>query len=222
MSGTALHIDIVSDVICPWCFIGKRNLETALAGLGSDQEVRIRWHPYQLDPAVPEGGVDRRAYFERKFGSVRAVEKAFSRVEELGAKAGIGFQFGSIGKMINTLGLHALLHEAGREGFQHDLQEIFFRAYFIEGRDLSQLDVVAELLQPWGWDEAKVRTVSTSEESRRSVQERIRQVREQGVDGVPFFIINHLVTFSGAHPPEVFREVIAEALNSGEEFLPGD
>src|SRR5947209_1031359 len=140
-------VDVISDLICPWCYIGKRRLERAVAALAGRHEVRVRWHPFQLNPQMPRGGMDRRAYRTAKFGSWERSQALDARVAAVGAAEGLVFAFDKIGRTPNTLDAHRLIRVAGQVGVQDAVVEALFRGYFTEGRDLSDrqtlLDVVA-------------------------------------------------------------------------------
>src|SRR5215471_6673714 len=141
----SLAVDVISDVICPWCYIGKRRLEKAVAALGVP--VKVRWLPFQLDPAMPKEGVSRRAYRTKKFGSWERSQELDARVVAVGEAEGIHFAFDRIERTPNTLDAHRLVGLAERQGVQDAVVEVLFRAYFTEGRDISNqqtlLDVVA-------------------------------------------------------------------------------
>ncbi|MGA8603184.1 MAG: DsbA family oxidoreductase, partial [Beijerinckiaceae bacterium] len=136
-----LTIDIVSDVVCPWCYIGKRNLEAALAELPRD-DIEIRWRPYQLDPTIPPEGIARRAYLERKFGE--RVDEIYTRVAAAGRDAGIDFAFDRIERSPNTLDAHRLIRWSQSVGKQVELVERLFRDFFVEGRDVGDRAVLIE------------------------------------------------------------------------------
>jgi predicted DsbA family dithiol-disulfide isomerase len=214
MENKTLHIDIISDVVCPWCYVGKRNLEKALASLKTPTKAHVRWHPFQLDPDIPSQGVERLTYFKRKFGGEKAMENIFQHLRSVGRQAGIEFNLEAMPKAINTLNLHVLSHVAAHEGFQHELQETFFRAYFVDGVDLSKEEELARLLAPWGWDQEKIASMLSDASIRQEVLESIRYAQALGVSGVPFFIFNRKYALSGAQPPEVFDEALNETLNA--------
>src|SRR3954466_1519161 len=144
----ALTVDVISDVICPWCYIGKRRVEKAVAAVAGRHEVRVRWHPFQLNPQMPKGGMDRRAYRTAKFGSWEKSQALDAQVAAVGAAEGLVFAFDKMRRTPNTLDAHRLIRLAGQEGIQDAVVEALFRAYFTEGRDISDrqtlLDVVAE------------------------------------------------------------------------------
>jgi predicted DsbA family dithiol-disulfide isomerase len=205
----ALHVDVISDVICPWCFIGKRRLEKAVAA--HDGLVRVRWLPFQLNPQMPKEGVSRREYRTRKFGSWERSLELDARVMEVGKSEGIPFAFDRIERTPNTLDAHRLIWLADEEGVQDAVVEVLFRAYFTEGRDISLrqklLDVVAEA----GLDRGKAEGVLRSGGGQEAIREADELARRVRVEGVPFFVINGRVTLSGAQPPEAFLAAFKQA-----------
>ena len=142
-----LTVDVISDVICPWCYVGKRRLEKAVAAVAGTHEVVVRWHPFQLNPQMPREGMERRAYRTAKFGSWERSLELDARLVAVGAGEGITFAFDKIERTPNTLDAHRLIRLAGEQGVQDAVVEALFRAYFTEGRDISDrrtlLDVVA-------------------------------------------------------------------------------
>ncbi len=200
-----IRIDIVSDVACPWCYVGKKNLENALPQL-EEYNISINWHPYQLDPNIPKKGVNRDQYLQNKFGSAERYKQLSDHLHNAGKKAGIDFNH--IKKAPNTLVLHQLLHVASEEGFGNDLKEAFFRSYFVDGRDMTSLDVLIEILSEFGWKPEKTKLLIENEDLANEVKSRIRQSQEMGVRGVPYFIFNQKYAFSGAQPTDVFVKVI--------------
>lgn len=204
-----ITIDIVSDVVCPWCYVGKKRLESALAEMGNPEDIVINWHPYQLDPTIPEEGVDREKYFIKKFGDTGKIRQMFDHLTNVGKADGIDFQLDVISKSINTFSLHKLLHVAGEEGFKAELEEIFFKAYFTEGKDLSDLAVLTTLLTVFGWDEEKIKTIMADDSVGYAVRQEINHYQGMGVSGVPFFVINDKYGISGAQPSDVFVQALS-------------
>src|SRR3954447_18065776 len=141
----ALHVDVISDVICPWCFIGKRRLEKAVAAVESQHEVRVRWLPFQLNPTMPKEGISRREYRTRKFGSWERSLELDARVVAVGEAEGIQFAFDRIERTPNTLDAHRLIWLADEEGVQDAVVEALFRAYFTEGRDISERQALIDV-----------------------------------------------------------------------------
>lgn len=207
MNNNALQIDIVSDVACPWCYIGKKHLEKALESFDS-QPVEITWHPFQLDPTIPAEGLDKEEYFINKFGSKERIEPMFQRVVGVGEQAGIKFDFDKMPKAINTIPLHKILHIAREEGTQIELEEKFFKAYFTDGIDFSEKEQLIAFMADFGWSPEKTEGVLANEEITYHVTQEIRHFQNLGVSGVPFFILNNKYAISGAQPTNVFLDTL--------------
>ncbi|HVY04332.1 MAG TPA: DsbA family oxidoreductase [Burkholderiales bacterium] len=211
----SFQIDIISDVVCPWCFIGKRNLERALEAWEAQHPgdaPAIRWHPFQLNPDLPAGGVPRKEYLERKFGGPARAKEIYARVEAAGKRAGIDFAFDAIAVQPNTIDAHRLLNFAGEHGGQDAAAEAIFRRYFLEGADLSSIDILADIAQQAGLDRAQAAAYLAGDADRDLIEEQDRRARAIGVEGVPFFIFNQRVALSGAQPPEVILRAMEQAL----------
>jgi len=202
-------IDIISDVICPWCFIGKRRLEKAIAA--QPHEVRVRWLPFQLNPIMPKEGISRRDYRTKKFGSWEQSQQLDARVVAVGKEEGIEFAFDRIERTPNTLDAHRLIRLAEKEGIQDTVVEVLFRAYFTEGRDLSNrqtlLDVVAEV----ALDRGKAEDILNGDGGMEAIREAGELSRRFPVQGVPSFIINEKSSLSGAQQPDAFLEAFRQS-----------
>ncbi|MGB7540750.1 MAG: DsbA family oxidoreductase [Burkholderiales bacterium] len=209
-----LAIDIVSDVVCPWCFIGKRRLEAALElyrGRNPDASApTVTWHPFQLNPDMPAEGIARDEYVRRKFGPERA-KNVYDRVAAVGGQVGIPFAFDKVVRQPNTLAAHSLIALAADSGRQDAAVEAFFRAYFLDGRDLTSADTLAEIALAAGLDADDIKAVLASGEAKAHIEAEDKQAREMGVEGVPFFIFNHRIAVSGAQEPEALLEAMLEA-----------
>jgi predicted DsbA family dithiol-disulfide isomerase len=210
--GAAMTIDVVSDVVCPWCYIGKRRLEAALAERGGASPV-VRWHPFQLNPDIPPGGVDRRTYLEEKFGGPERAREIYARVEAAGREVDIPFEFERIERQPNTLDAHRLIAwaQAVDPARGDRLVEALFRAYFTEGVDLGSLDALVLLAAEAGLDGDAARAHLTSPAGRAEIAEADERVKSMGIGGVPFFILNRRLAVSGAQPPEVLRDALEQA-----------
>lgn len=204
-----VKLDILSDPICPWCYIGKANLDRALERSG-DHPFEIEWHPFQLNPDMPAEGADRRTYLEAKFGGKAQAVKAYARVNELAAAAGLGLNFEAMERTPNTLNAHRLIHWAGIEGRQSLVVSALFRAYFTEGRDIGDVEVLADLADSAGMDGAVVARLLASDSDITEIQARDRHSREMGITAVPTFIVDHRHAVPGAQPPEMWDKVIAD------------
>lgn len=211
-----LQVDVVSDVVCPWCYIGKRRLEAALAQLREsepDLMVDVRWHPFQLNPDLPREGTSRRSYLEAKFGGPLRAQEVYARVAVAGRTVDIPFAFDAIERQPNTLDAHRLIAWAqGRpEGDADALVERLFRAYFIDGRFVGDHDELVRLAQDAGFDGDDARSMLTSTALDAEVSEADRRARALGVGGVPFFIFNGKQAVSGAQEPAALIDAIAQA-----------
>jgi predicted DsbA family dithiol-disulfide isomerase len=218
-----IKIDIVSDVACPWCYVGKRRLEKALA-MVPDIGVDITWQPFQLDPTIPAAGKDLKQYYQDKFGSEQKVKEIFEHMETVGDAEGIAFDFMKMQKTMNSLPLHVLMQQADEEGFKTTLKERFFKAYFEETIDLSEPNNLVKIMAEFGWAETKVLEILAKEKLKETVKEKIGFFQARGVSAVPFFIFNDKYGISGAQPPEVLvktlkniqMEMQNEAISAGE------
>ena len=211
-----LTVDVVSDVVCPWCYIGKRRLEVALARLREvepDLPVQVRWHPFQLNPGVPREGIDRREYLEAKFGGPDRARQIYARVGAAGATVGIPFAFDAIERQPNTLDAHRLIAwaQARHEGDPDALVENLFRAYFLDGRFLGDREELVKQAEAVGYDADDARRFLASEDQQAEVAAADQHARELGVSGVPFFIFGGKTAVSGAQEPETLLEAIAQA-----------
>ena len=210
-----LTIDVISDVICPWCFIGKRRLERALDGRG----VSVRWHPFQLNPEMPREGIERKAYRIRKFGSWERSQELDAQVAAAGHGEGIAFNFERQSRTPNTLDAHRVIWLAGERGVQDAVVEALFLAYFTDGRDLSDRATLAEIAAGVGLDRAEVDELLAGDQGLDVVRAGEGQARRLGVSGVPFFVVNGRVALSGAQPPELFLQAFEQA---GEAAVAGE
>jgi predicted DsbA family dithiol-disulfide isomerase len=208
-------IDVVSDVVCPWCFIGKHRLEAAIAEWRRDDpqaSFTVNWHPFQLNPDLPPEGVDRRAYLEAKFGGPERAAAIYDRVRAAGRTAGIAFEFDRIARQPNTLDAHRLVSWAQAQRDAGDLVEALFRAYFLEGRYVGDRAVLAAIAGEAGFDAAAARSMLDSGALAAEMGAMDRRVRELGVTGVPFFILNDRIAVEGAQEPPALVAAFAEAL----------
>jgi predicted DsbA family dithiol-disulfide isomerase len=203
-----VRIDVFSDVVCPWCFVGKRRLEQALAG-AKIADAEVHWHAFQLNPDLPPEGVDRRQYLEAKFGP-GAMERIHARLDEAGKSAGIEFQFSKIDRSPNTLDAHRLLWLAGTQGRQGALKEALLRAYFLEGQDVGDRTVLAGIAAQAGL-EADIPAWLASDAGIREVRTDLAQAARLQISGVPFFIFDGRLALAGAQSPEVFLQALDEA-----------
>lgn len=204
-----IKLDIFSDPVCPWCYIGKANLDRALEA-APDHPFEIEWHPFQLNPGMPLGGVDRAEYLEAKFGGKARAVEIYARVEQAARDAGLAIDFPSIKTMPNTLNAHRLIHWAGLEGRQTSIVAALFRAYWREGRDIGDAATLTDIAEAAGMDRALTQRLLATDEDAEALKARDIHARERGVTGVPCFIIGNQYVVSGAQPPETWANVIAE------------
>ncbi|SDE11278.1 DsbA family oxidoreductase [Limimaricola pyoseonensis] len=204
-----VKLDILSDPICPWCWIGKANLDRALAD-HPDHPFTIEWHPFQLNPDMPAGGMDRRAYLEAKFGGREGATKAYAPIVERAAEAGLELNLDRIARTPNTLDAHRLIHWAGIEGRQTAAVSALFKAYFTEGRDIGDHDVLADIADSLEMDAAVVRRLLESDADAETIRNRDAHSREMGVQAVPTFIVGQRHAVPGAQPPELWAQVISD------------
>jgi predicted DsbA family dithiol-disulfide isomerase len=211
-----LRIDIVSDAICPWCYIGKRQLEHALTILAEEGlYFSVRWNPFQLNPDMPKEGRDRAGYRAMKFGSVERARELDKRVAGAAANVGLEFHHDLMLRTPNTLDAHRLIWLAGQDGMQDAVMEAVFAAYFTEGRDIGDCGVLADCAARAGMDRAAVAKYLAGEVAAKEVLAADHAAREAGVNGVPSFFLDGYGLYSGARS----AETMAEALRSGNRIL---
>ena len=210
-----IAIDIVSDVICPWCYIGKRRLEKALALLAGEVDAKLNWLPFQLNPDMPRSGMPREEYRRTKFGSLERSQGLDARVAAEGAGVGIAFAFERIARTPNTFPAHQLIELAQEQGAGDAVVEVLFHAYFEDARDIGDAEVLKSIAKACGvgvpplearWaDETAAARLARVEESMKSL----------GISGVPTFVFDRRSGISGAHPPEALAAAIREATGGG-------
>ncbi len=202
-------LDIMSDPICPWCYIGKTQLDRALAA-HPDHPFEIRWHPFQLNPDMPAGGMDRTEYLETKFGGPEGAAAAYAPVAEHAAAAGLTLRLDAIGRTPNTRDAHRLIHWAGIENRQDAVVQALFTAYFEEGRDIGAHEVLADIADSAGMDAAIVARLLATDADIEEIVSRDASARGMGITSVPTFIVAGQHAVPGAQPPELWAQVIAE------------
>lgn len=206
-----VKLDIISDPICPWCYIGKTNLDAALEQI-PDHPFTIEWHPFQLNPDMPAEGMDRRDYLEGKFGGKEAAIKAYAPVVEHAEKSGALINFDKIEKTPNTIDAHRLIHWAGIEQRQSFVVDLLFKAYFVDGRDIGSAEVLADIADTAEMDAAMVTKLLASDADIADIRARDKHSREMGVASVPTFVVAQQHAVPGAQPPEVWVKVIDEIM----------
>lgn len=204
-----VKLDIISDPICPWCYIGKTLLDQALRDRPR-HPFTLEWHPFQLNPDMPGEGMDRRTYLEAKFGGRDGAVRAYTPVVERAEAAGLEIDFEAIKRTPNTLDSHRLIHWAGIEDRQTPVAMALFRAYFEEGRDIGDHEVLADIADSLGMDAAVVRKLLASDADTDDIRRRDAQFREMGITGVPTFIVDGKHAVPGCQPAELWIRVIDE------------
>ena len=214
-----LVIDVVSDVVCPWCFIGKRRLEHALE-MRPDIPVEIRWRPYFLNDWVPREGISRDEYLTQKFGSPERYKSMAPRVAAAAKAEGLTYNMDGIARQPNTLDCHRLILWARNAGDPAKMKQRLMELYFTEGADLTDREVLVKAAADVGLEADKVREALASDADLAAVEAAANQAKEAGIDGVPFFIIGNLAAISGAQSPEVIANAIEQVALNGDEIRP--
>ena len=213
-----IKLDILSDPICPWCYIGKAHLDRALSAR-PDHRFSIEWHPFQLNPDMPEGGMDRREYLETKFGGRARAVQVYGQIEDAAIAAGLKINFSGIKRTPNTIDAHRLIHWAGLEGRQTAAVSRLFKAYFEEGQDIGDHGILVEIADGIGLDKALTERLLSSEADLEDVRTRDAHARARGVTGVPTFVIANQHVLPGSQQSELWLQVIdelTEQVNSAE------
>jgi predicted DsbA family dithiol-disulfide isomerase len=202
-----MQLEIFSDTVCPWCYIGKRRLERALR-LRPQQGLALRWRAFQLNPGLPPNGMDRRQYMVAKFGSLDRAQRLFDAVARVGAQEGIQFDFERIARTPNTVRSHRLLYAAAEEGRQSDLLDLLFAAYFTQGLDIGDADVLSALAFEAGLSTTAINDALTEGSRMDLAITEDLQSRRIGINGVPFFVFNGRFGLSGAQEPEALLNML--------------
>lgn len=208
-----MQIDIVSDTVCPWCFIGKRRIERAMA-MRPEVKFEVFWRPYRLDPNVPREGVDRRAYLKAKFGDNPRSSAMGDAIRSEGTSEGIQFAFDKIAKTPNTLDSHRLVRWAAGAGRQNEVVDALFKAYFIDGRDVGDPGILSAIAEETGMDGALVAKLLAGDADLAPVEREAGMANEMGISGVPTFIFDSRFMISGAREPELLVRIIDKALQA--------
>ncbi|MET2826804.1 DsbA family oxidoreductase [Mesorhizobium shangrilense] len=207
----SITVDVVSDVVCPWCFIGQKRLDKAIASVG-DVEIHIRWRPFQLDPTIPPQGQDRREYMMAKFGSAQRIREIHARIEPLGEAEGISFAFDAIKVAPNTLDAHRLIRWAGAVGedVQNRLVRRLFQLNFEEGANLGDHGVLTEAAREAGMDASVVETLLPTDADVDSVRTEIATASRMGITGVPCFLLEGKYAVMGAQDADTLADAIRQ------------
>jgi predicted DsbA family dithiol-disulfide isomerase len=205
----AIAIDVIIDVVCPWCFIGKRRLEKAMAAMAGTP-LSVRWWPFQLDPTIPPQGMPREEYLRRKFGT-RQMAQIFEPLIAAGAMEGIDFRFDLIARSPNTLDAHRLIRWAHRQNQQEPLVERLLQLYFLEGADIGNQEILGQAAADIGLDSKAAAQLLAGDDGRAEVQHDLERAARLGVTGVPTFIVANRYAVIGAHEPRYIAGAIAKA-----------
>ena len=214
MTAPALTIDVVSDVMCPWCYIGKRRLEAALDEVRAEMDVEVRWRPYQLDPTLPKQGKDRQQYLEDKFGGAAGAEQAYAAIRAAGIDEDIPFAFDKIEVSANTLDAHRLIRWAGSLGLttQQEVVDLLFKAYFEDGKNIGDDAVLKQIAEQAGLEMPVIERLLAGDADRDTVAAEIDQARQMGVTGVPCFIIDMQYAVVGAQSGEALADAMRKVV----------
>jgi predicted DsbA family dithiol-disulfide isomerase len=211
MNDQSVSIDVVSDVVCPWCYLGQKRLEYATATL-PDIDVSVRWRPFQLDPSIPRSGMDRLQYMIGKFGSEERIRQAHARIEPLGEAEGIAFNFEAIKVAPNTLDAHRVIRWASsaEPDVQGNLVKRLFSLYFEEGADIGDHTVLAAAAEDVGMDRAVVEAMLATDADRGAVETEVATAARMGITGVPCFLLESRYAVMGAQDTETLADAIRQ------------
>ena len=209
-----ISVEVFSDVVCPWCFIGKRNLEKALTSLNTSEHknIKINWRSFQLNPQLPMRGITRSEYTSTKFGGAERAAQIYERISGAAMEVGLNLDFEKIVTQPNSSRMHALVYAAESVQKDHELVEGFFKAFFIDGMDLTERDNVSFIAKSAGLETTLIDKVFSDDLYLDKIDEDMQQSAKIGIQGVPFFIINQKVGLSGAQPPENIVKAIEQSI----------
>jgi len=210
MDKNKIKIDVVSDVVCPWCYIGKRRLENALSRLPENIEVDLNFLPFELNPDIPKTGTDHKTYLADKFGSRERYDQLTEHVVNVAAGEGLKFNYENQSVMPNTLDAHRLIQYAKKSGKQPAIKEALMKAYFEQGIDLSKQENLLNIAEQNGLDRDEVKSFLSSEQGILEIKQQEQANHQRGISGVPFYIINNKYGVSGAQPSDTFVEILME------------
>jgi len=210
-----VSIDIFSDVVCPWCYIGKRNLEKALKIIESNRDdlnISVNWRAFQLNPALPMGGVSRQKYTASKFGGKENAKAINDRVRLAAEQAGLTLHFDDITVQPNSTKMHELIYASKETALTDDLIEALFKAFFIDGRELSRKENIRQIARDVGMSDEVIHDAVENDNYAGQVSEDLKESQRLGISGVPFYVINAEIGLSGAQPPEIIAKTILDTL----------
>ena len=212
-----LKIDIVSDVVCPWCVMGFINLQKAIKELKDQIEFEINWKPYELHPEIPQNGYDKKLYLQQKFGDLTGRQSPYKQIEEIGVALGFEFNFSKTERIPNTFNAHRLLWKAKREGLQTELSEALFKAYFTDGRDVGSIEVLSDIANEVGMDKEKIKKFLISKEGGQETADEEMSFIEKSIGAVPTYFINNKYIIQGGQEPETFVSFLNKILMKEKE-----
>lgn len=214
MNKPLIEIEVVSDVVCPWCYIGKRRLEKAMAATADRYDFKVWFSPFELNPDVPQEGLDHKAYLAAKFGSEERYEEITAYVSGIAREEGLAFDFSKQKKSPNTRLAHRLLWVARTSGQQARLKEAFMSAFFEKGIDLTSTEEISRIAVDAGMDKKVIEEMLTSDKALQEVVASEAMHHQRGISGVPFYIINNKYGISGAQKPEYFAGAFEQVVNT--------
>jgi predicted DsbA family dithiol-disulfide isomerase len=206
-----LAIEVISDAICPWCWVAKRRLDRVIAALSPDVAASVTWRPFELNPDIPKAGLDRRAYRSAKFGSWQRSQALDAQVAAAGRPEGLVFNHDRMERTPNTIDAHRLIRRAGQEGEQAEIVEGLFAAYFNEGRDIGDPAVLADIGASAGLDHTRIVAMLASDEGLEEVRSELQRAQDLGVSGVPTVLVDGVPLFSGAIRAELMEAELRKA-----------
>ena len=204
-----IKLDILSDPICPWCYIGKTQLERALAQVDASP-FTIEWHPFQLNPDMPPQGMDRRIYLEQKFGGKQPAAAAYAKIIQYAEDIDLKIDVAAISRTPNTVDAHRLIYWAGQEGRQSEVIDLLFQAFLCDGKDISDINVLKDIAQTAGLQVDAIHRLLTGDADKNEIRARDAHSRKMGVTAVPTFIVGNRHVVEGAQPPELWINVIED------------
>lgn len=207
-----ITVDIVSDTVCPWCYVGKRRFEEALAKRPEGLDVYVGWRPFQLNPDIPAEGKDRREHLAAKFGGDGKAKQIYQAIKDAGDSVDLDFNFEAATRQPNTVNSHRLIDRAAQAGMQDDVVERLFQAYFMDGKDIGDIRTLVEIAVSAGMDEDDTLQYLEGDDDIDRIQKEDQMARQMGIQGVPCFIINRKYAISGAQDPEVFLKAFEQVL----------
>ena len=207
-----LRIDIVSDVVCPWCVIGFINLQKAMSELSAEVKFEINWKPYELHPEIPENGYDKKLYMQQKFGDFSGKASPYKQIEQIGKTLGFDFNFSKAERIPNTFNAHRLLWKSKEMGLQTELSEALFKCYFTEGKDIGSKEILLEVAVEVGMDLDIIKLFLDSKEGGQETADEEMNFIEKSIGAVPTYFINEKYIIQGGQEPETFVSFLNKIL----------